>query len=84
MDTSLDADLVSTNIKLISEALACALYDYDASACLVQISFNDWSGIFRILSQLGLYPGSQTLIRSTKIVSCKKILAELGQIFVSS
>jgi len=33
MDTSLDADLVSTNIKLISEALACALYDYDASAC---------------------------------------------------
>jgi len=33
MDTSVNADLVSTNIKLISEALACALFDYEASAC---------------------------------------------------
>lgn len=33
MDTSVNADLISTNIKLISEALACVLYEYDASAC---------------------------------------------------
>ena len=33
MDTSINADLLATNIRLISEALACVLYEYDASAC---------------------------------------------------
>ena len=32
-DTSVDADLLATNIRLISEALACVLYEYDPSAC---------------------------------------------------